>query len=152
MQSDATRTAGVLFLIGSAVTAAAWLVQTRWGWTPEALGIAQEIAQAALGVALLRFGRKAALPALVFVAAVAIYPVVRAAFVLNRAGITAWITVTLVAVIGGLLRFLPPALLLIGNANHRRRSAAIAIFAIQQLFELAVKFMSVYAIERLQRT
>ena len=43
MQSDSTRTAGVLFLIGSAVTAAA-LVQSRWGWTPEALGIAQEIA------------------------------------------------------------------------------------------------------------
>jgi hypothetical protein len=152
MQSDSTRTAGVLFLIGSAVTAAAWLVQSRWGWTPEALGIAQEIAQIALGVALIRFQRKAAFPALAFVAAIAIYPVFRAAFVLNLTGLTAWITVMSVAVFGGLLRLLPPALLLVGNPNHRRRTAAIVIFVVQQLFELVVKFMSVYAMEQLQRS
>jgi len=152
MQSDSPRTAGVLFLIGTAVTAAAWLVQSRWGWTPEALGIAEEIAQAVLGVTLIRFGRKAAFPALVFVAAIAIYPVFRAAFALNLTGPAAWIAVMSVSVLGGLLRFLPPALLLIGNPNHRRRTAAIVIFVIQEVFELVVKFMTVYAMERLQRS
>jgi hypothetical protein len=148
IERNPTRVAGTLLLIGSGLALITWAVQWRWGWTPLELAVAEAAMEAVLGIGLLRFGRTWTLPTLTFLTMTVVLSCVQTAvqtsWVFSESGIANFLTVLSVPLMLGALRLAPFLLLLTGKQTNVRYRAAIVVFALQQLIEIAVAGLAVF--------
>lgn len=150
VHADSLRVAAVLLFIASALETGASVVLLHWGWKPSATNITEIVGEAVLGVCLLLFRRRAIVPALVFLIAVALVPLVHTAITYNEQGWLPFVVLFSMPLVLALLRVLPWSLLFFGRQTRARYATALVIFALRELIELMIGLLTVYASQHLR--
>lgn len=137
-----TRTAALIFIIEAALACATSAAGLFFGFVPSPLAILVAVVQVALGVGLLRYGRKL-VPATVFaIAGALIYQGALSAILLQRHPRASTLAVPLAHHI---LVFSPPLLLLLGRPGRWRIRIAKAAFVGAVLFNVATWGFAIWA-------
>ncbi|MEA2491942.1 MAG: hypothetical protein QOH21_3734 [Acidobacteriota bacterium] len=143
-EKDAARTAGILLLVASCIDLITWAVQARWGWTPTALGVGDTALQTVLGIGLFCFGRRWALPTIVFLLTLVVFSVARSVLVSDVPPVYVGVVMLGPVVFGG-LRLAPMLLLLTRRPTRLRSVAAISMFVLQQLVAIGLSALAIWA-------
>ena len=138
------RTFGVLLLIGSSQALLTWIAQAFWDFWPTWMAVAETTVFAALGLGLIRMGRKLVLPTFALLLIAELVRFIRLVPTFEQAGMVA-LAVPLVAAV---LEILPALLLLIGVPSRARFRAALVLFIVLQVAALVAAAIHVFVTQR----
>ena len=138
------RTFGVLLLIGSSQALLTWIAQAFWDFWPTWMAVVETTVFAALGLGLIRMGRKLVLPTFALLLIAELVRFIRLVPRFEQAGMVA-LAGPLVAAV---LEILPALLLLVGVPSRARFRTALVLFIVLQVAALVAAAIHVFVTQR----
>ena len=143
---DGVRKFGVLLLVDSGLVVLRWVVLAFWHFWPSWLLLVQTILFAALGLGLIRIGRKLVLLTFGMLLGSGLAHVLRNLALFQQGGMVALPGPLLF----GAVNILPALLLLIGAPGRARFWAALVVFIVAQVLAFSGAAMNLYVTQNLR--